>query len=262
MRITKGFLVFMCSVFFLMSCKSIKTVIGSTTADASLSTTSVIAAHTAAFPKFNTLASRALVVYEDGKKEQSIAISLRMEKDRAIWIKAAVLGVTIAKALITPEKVSYYETLGNTYFEGDYSLLSDFLGAELNFDKAQSILLGQSIFDLDKKKYDALVKDNKYYLNPKSMPIDFLHHLVFNPDTYKVHTTTIGQPMDNRNFKVTYGPYQQIEESYYPTLATIVSQEEDKKVVVSIKYRKIDVNASVSFPFKIPEGYQKIELVP
>jgi len=263
MYFIKRVLIFICCFILLISCKSVKTVSGSNTADLSVSTSSIIASHQAASATFKTLASRALVVYKDEKKEQSITVSLRMEKDNIIWIKAAILGVTIAKVLITPEKVSYYETLGNTYFEGDYKLISDFLGTELNFSKAQAILLGQSIFDLNQKKYVSSVKNKKYHISPKLMPTGFPHQLILNPDTYKVYHTLIEQPKEARRFELTYGPYQEIEGSYYPTVATIISKEnKERQSQVSIKYKKIDINAVANFPFKIPEGYKKIELLP
>ena len=104
-----------------------------------MSSKDIIKTHDAAVPDFLTLAARMHVVYENEKKHQSITVSLRMEKDEKIWIKASLLGITMAKVLITPETVSYYETISNTYFDGDFRLLSDWLGTEIDFEKAQSI---------------------------------------------------------------------------------------------------------------------------
>ncbi|MDX1783782.1 MAG: DUF4292 domain-containing protein, partial [Aequorivita vladivostokensis] len=48
----------------------------------------IIAAHKAAAPDFKTLAGRVQLVYETEEKLQSITVSLRMEKDKNIWVKA------------------------------------------------------------------------------------------------------------------------------------------------------------------------------
>ena len=37
-------------------------------------------------------------------------------------------GIPMAKALITPTRVSYYEKINNTYFDGDYSILTKMIG--------------------------------------------------------------------------------------------------------------------------------------
>ena len=55
-----------------------------------------------------------------------------MEKDKVIWLSAP-LG--IARMMITPDQVAFYNKRDNTYFDGDYSLLSDFVGFDLDFLK-------------------------------------------------------------------------------------------------------------------------------
>ena len=139
------------------SCKTGSTVKGSKKANSSFSSKDIIQIHQKASPDFGTLASRIHVSYEDEKKSQSVTVSLRMEKDKKIWIKASLIGITLAKVLITPESVSCYETVSNTYFEGNFELLSKWLGTEIDFQKAQSILLGQSIFDLKTTSYSSKV---------------------------------------------------------------------------------------------------------
>jgi hypothetical protein len=39
----------------------------------------------------------------------------------------------MAKASITPTSVSYYEKIKGTYFEGDFSALSQWLGTDLDY---------------------------------------------------------------------------------------------------------------------------------
>jgi hypothetical protein len=245
--------------FALNGCKGTKSVVVGE-ANNSLSMQKVITSHNGASPNFNTLASRVQVVYEDNKKQQSITVSLRMEKDKTIWLKASVLGITLAKAIITPDRVSYYETISNTYFDGDFSLLSDWLSTDLDFEKTQAILLGQSIFSLDDSKYKVDVVNNQYKIQPKKQPINFIHSLFLNPATFKVITGSVSQPSDNRLLSIRYSDYQFVEGSYYPSDILIDASEKDEKTKISVTYKNIDVNAPVSFPFEIPQGYDQIQL--
>lgn len=219
----------------------------------------IIQTHQAATPQFETLASRVLVTYEDEKKLQSMTVSLRMEKDKRIWIKASLLGITVAKVLITPERVSYYEKVSNTYFDGDFSLLSEWLGTDIDFQKAQAILLGQSIFSLD-KSYTSTVVQNTYRLLPKRQPPNFIHTVFLNPENFKVVSGTLSQPAEKRNLRIKYGEYQQLGGSYYPSDITINSSDPYGMTKIAVTYRKIDLNVNVSFPFEIPEGYDEIQL--
>ncbi len=220
----------------------------------------VIASHKAALPDFKTLAGRMQLVYETDEKLQSITVSLRMEKDKNIWIKASILGITIAKVLITPTRVSYYETIGKTYFEGDFALLGEWLGTPINFQQTQNLLLGQSIFTLNPSEYKIEIFQNKFKLLPKQQPQNFIHSLFLNPDNFKIATETLSQPNDERLLSIRYGDYQKLDGQFYPQTIMINTSEKGEATKIEINYRKIDLNVDVSFPFDIPQGYEEIQL--
>ncbi|MDX1461475.1 MAG: DUF4292 domain-containing protein [Marinirhabdus sp.] len=241
----------------LVACKGTKNVTGNAK-DISLKNLS--AAHLQASPDFNTLAARVFVVYEDDEKQQSITISLRMEKDKTIWMKASILGITLAKAKITTDRVQYYETVSNTYFDGDFSLLSDWLGTTIDFQKAQNILLGQSIFNLEALPYTVEPIDDKYKLQPETQPFNFIHSLLLNANNFKIASETLSQPNSNRILTIRYDDYQQIEEELYPSGVQVLASENQSTTKIELTYRKIEPNVSISFPFSIPEGYTEIQL--
>lgn len=115
---------------------------------------SVIQKHYQNEADFKTVMGKLRAVYQDDERTQSVNLSFRMEKDKAIWMSASILGFPVAKAYITPERVSYYEKVTQTYFDGDFSLVSDFVGTPLDFEKLQNLLIGQAIYDLRNEKYD------------------------------------------------------------------------------------------------------------
>lgn len=220
----------------------------------------VINSHKAASPDFKTLAGRMKLVYETDEKMQSITVSLRMEKDKNIWIKASILGITISKVLITPTRVSYYESIGRTYFEGDFALLGEWLGTPINFQQTQNLLLGQSIFTLNPAEYTTEVFQNKFKLRPKQQPQNFIHSLFLNPENFKIASETLSQPNDERLLSIRYGDYQELEGQFYPQDIMIHTSEKGSTTKIEINYKKIDLNMNVSFPFDIPQGYEEIQL--
>tara|TARA_B110000208_G_scaffold117600_1_gene144041 strand:+ start:93 stop:869 length:777 start_codon:yes stop_codon:yes gene_type:complete len=251
--------VFLFISLFITSCSGGKMIVGSDTANLSMSSKDIIKTHSEAQPDFSTIAARMNVKFESGNDMQSLTVSLRMEKDQKIWIKASILGITLAKIYITPESVSYYESITNTYFDGDFSLLSNWLGTDINFEKAQGILLGQSIFELD-AKYISNVVDNKYRLQPKMQLHDFIHSLLVHPDNFKIASESLSKPTDNRMFTINYENYQRIEGSYYPSAFKIIATQKEKIIKIVVNYKKIDYNVSIRFPFNIPNGYEEIQI--
>ncbi len=102
--------------------------------------TKILKSHNTAAIEFKTLQSRLGVKYQDKNQSQSITVDLRMEKGKQIWMSTRIAGFTLAKVYITPDRVQFYEKLQKRSFDGDFQLISDFLGEELNFEQLENLL--------------------------------------------------------------------------------------------------------------------------
>ena len=136
-------------IVFLIGCKS-KQAVATAAANENTEVSKVIKGHYTNDFDFKTLNIRANARYEDEKQSHSMNADIRIKKDEIIWINIKFFGIPMAKAIITPTKVSYYEKLNGTYFEGDFSMLSNWLGTDLDFNKVQNLFLGKAIDDLTK----------------------------------------------------------------------------------------------------------------
>lgn len=258
MKIRSIFFLLLFSLFFISCGTSKKAVSGDL--DASMNAKSIIDLHNAKEPAFTTLASRMQVNYDDGEKSQSVTVALRMQKDETIWISASILGITLSKMLITKDHVRYYETIGKTYFDGDFSLLSQWLGVTIDFEMAQNILLGQAVFDLTKNKYTASIFGSNYRLSPEKQSKIFQHIFLIQPSTFKMASQQVMQPSEQRILTVDYDSYQEAGPYLFPKSLKITAIELEKQTRITLDFRNIDVNAQVSFPFRIPNGYEEIHL--
>lgn len=234
-----------------------KKVIGDGTASEKMSAKNVIRQHYLSQLDFKTLAGKLKIDYSDGDSEQSFSLSLRMEKDKVIWISAP-LG--IVKAYITPKKVSFYNKLDNEYFDGDFSFLSNLLGTELDFEKVQNLLLGQALFDLRDEGYTAVVSEENYELKPKNPGTLFKTLFQIEPKNFKMASQQLSQPLRKRVLDINYENYQKINKWILPNEINIVAIEEDKRNLIDIEYRNIEFDEAVRFPYKIPDGYKEILL--
>jgi len=245
-------------LLILVGCKSAK--VGTATNVKKLSAEKVIANHYNSSFNFETLNARLKVKYDDGKQSFSPSVTLRVKKDKTIWLSAKMLGISLAKVLITPEKVSYYEKINNTYFDGDFAMLSKWLGTDLDYHKVQQLLLGQTLFDLRKDKYKNTIADQKYVLKPKKDLELFEKLLLFHPATFKIFSQQIKQPKENRELFIDYSAYQKIGNQEFPKEIQIKALQEDQKTRINIDYKTVDYNVKVGFPFKIPSGYKEVTL--
>ena len=182
------------------SCNASKTVTSSATADSSIKTKQVVNAVNTAETEFKTLVGKLKIETINGDKSQSTSVSFRMEKDKTIWISK--LG--LVKAIITQDRVAFYNKLDGTYFDGDFSYLSNLVGTELDFFKVQNILLGQPILALDAKTYNSSVADNSYILSPKQQLELYEIFFLINPSHFKTNSQQISQTKEKRFLQIDY----------------------------------------------------------
>ncbi|NHF59133.1 DUF4292 domain-containing protein [Flavobacteriaceae bacterium TP-CH-4] len=243
-------------ILFLTSCKTTKVASGGEIDDR-LTAKAIIREHYQNHLQFKTISGKLKIEYSDGESTQSIPLSLRMEKDKAIWISAP-LG--IVKAYITPGRVSFYNKLQNEYFDGDFSYLSNLLGTELDFEQVQNLLLGQAILDLKDGKYDAEVADDTYQLKPKKVAELFKILFQIEPNNFKIATQQLSQPLKKRLLQINYKNYQKIDKWILPNEIAIAAIDGDIRNTIDIEYRNIQFDQALNFPYKIPKGFKEIVL--
>jgi outer membrane biogenesis lipoprotein LolB len=240
---------------FLVNCKSAKSVIASGEASNNLSAKQVIKQHQKNDADFKTMQSRVRIDLIQGDKEQGFTFSFRMEKDKVIWLSAP-LG--LARLMITPEKVQFYNKQGNEYFDGDYALLSDFVGIDLDFDKVQNILLGQAIFNLKDQPHKVSVNENSYVLQPKDQSALLELFYLINPSHFKMDSLQLTQQLKRRILQVDYKSYQNVEKEVLPLDVKIIAVDDTEEVAINMEFKSVSLNEEVRFPFKIPAGYKEI----
>ena len=187
----------------------------------------------------------------------SVNVSLRLKKDNVIWMSISKF-ISIGKLKITPDRVQFYNKLSKEYFDGDFSLLSNFLGTEVTFNQVQNILVGDAVYELNAKDYHIEAKDEFYVFTPKTQ--DRLFDIIFMlyASNFKLAKQQIQQ--QNKQLKIAYPSYQNIDHTYFPKEILVKSQDDKNVNTVNIEYKSVTFNEKLSFPFSIPKGYKEIKL--
>ena len=240
----------------LFNCKSAKTVIAGE-ANYNLSSRQLIKENSKKRPDYKTLKSTLKITYNDGKKSQTHSVSFRGKKDEALWMSATF---SVVKALVTPEKVSFYNKLDKTYFEGDYAYLSDLLGTALDFQKVQNLLLGETIFNLKDGNYKLSVEDSVYILKPKKQRDLFEIFFLLDPALFKVKSQQISQPKELRHLQIDYLTHQKVDDQILPGKVQVIALEKDEELIIGLEFKNVTLNEELRFPFKIPSGYKELKL--
>lgn len=243
-------------LFVLSSCKT-KAVLVEGKAKETLSSEQIVASHYNYKRDFNTLYIKSDAHYEDDKQSQKVNAEIRIKKDEMILISIRFLGITMAKALITPTEVKYYEKINNNFFQGDFTTLSRWLGSDLDYSKVQNILVGEAFDDLNKGKYTARIVDQMFSLKD-STDLNTTKEYFFESDKYLIKKQQITQKDQQRTLQIMYPNYADFNQILMPTNIIIDAVQAKGKTNISIDYNSISFNEDLSFPYKVPEGYEQI----
>ncbi len=117
-------------VCLVFGCKSTQTLSSKSGLNPKLKAKQIIKAHNKQKADFLTLQSRLKIELIEGEKAQTHTVTLRMERDKVIWVNAFL---NMVRLKITPQKVQMYNKLDRTYFDGDFTLIKRFFRCRIEF---------------------------------------------------------------------------------------------------------------------------------
>jgi len=207
--------------------------------------------------RFKTFQAKVKIDFTQNQRTDGYTVNLRIEKNKVIWINAT-LG--LARAMITPDKVRFYNKLDSQYFDGDYALLSDLLGIELDYKKVESLLLGETMFNLKDGKYALSTQENSYVLQPQDQKALLEIFFLLNPSHFKIDSQQLYQPSKRRILEIDYKSYQEVSKQILPENLKIIAVEDTDEVTIEMEYKSVTLNEDLRFPFSIPSGFKEIIL--
>jgi len=237
-----------------LSCKSLKSNSGSGLKEKSARV--VINRYEDNFADFKTANGTMKAKYEAEGDSQSITISYRIEKDKAIWMSAKLMGLlTVAKVYITPDRFVYYEKINKTYFDGDFSMAEEFLGVDVNFQNLQNLLIGKPMFDLEKKQ---MLFDEDTYVFLQNIKNILAYSASIDGRQFEMKSQSL-RNQNNESLVIDYERFQVINQKKFPSKIRMTAQNGDEKVRIDLDYRSVSFDEELSFPFSIPNNYELLE---
>lgn len=206
---------------------------------------------------FNTLALKGKANLDVNGEENNVAMNIRIQKDKKIWVIVTAAGgiIEVARAVITPDSLLLLNKLQKTYTKKPFSYIYQFTNKQINFGLLQAVLSGNTIPDLMTVKSNLIQKDGIWVLNGTNG--DLAYQSLFNT-LLKVSETTLNDAKSAQAFKVIYGNYTPTNNALFPSSLKINTMSGAKKINMEIEFTKIETNIPVEFPFSVPKNYELI----
>lgn len=203
---------------------------------------------------FNTLQINADISFKNNRLKENVTADIRIEKDKNILISLKKFGITGAKIFITPTRVSYYEIVNGSHYDGDFDFISRFLGTDLDFNQIQNLLLGTAVYDLAEEPLTTKVEDGVYKLYKETNNLN----IVFILDGLaRMKQEVINQKGSQDKLIIDYLAYQTKDDVLLPN-NLLIRAIQNGETNINVNYKKVEINPEISFPYKIPNGSKAI----
>ena len=241
----------------LSSCKSAKVGEGGV---ALMPARAIVKKNEEASFKRESLKASMAIKFKGKEDMPNINAAMRMVKDSVIWINFTKLGFPVAKLMITKNEVLFYEKVTKTSFQGDFKLISSWMGTEFDFDKVQNLLLGEPLLDLREERLQAKIENDKYKLLSKKNNREFEFYMKIDPLHFKIAEEGVQHRQKDQNFTILYKNFTKIDESLFPEGFMITAADRGQLTRIEVNYKNVQFDDPMRFPFKMPVGYRNIEL--
>lgn len=245
-------------ILLCFSCKTKKNMIDENAIAKEISAKKAAKKHIAAEFDKKSIDAKLKVNFDNEKTKQSLTVQLKMIKDEVIYLKGTKF-ITVFKAKITPTSVSYYSPLAKNYFSGDFSMIKELLGVEINFEQLQNLFLGQSLGNLKEDKYDIEIVDNSYILTPEQQNKLFDIFYAINPSHFKLDKQFLVDADKKMRLDIIYPSYNLKGKTVFPNQINIIAKSEKRTTSIELEYKSVDFNTDASMSFDIPNGYKRLE---
>ncbi len=224
--------------------------------------------------EFEAISAKASVTFDDGKKT-SFKTHLRIQKDSAIWISVTpLLGIEMARVLITQDSVMLINRASSEYFLGDFDYINKLFGADLDYQMIEALLIGNSLdFEMNDKVHSSVDREKDLYFvstekkrkvrkdikKDKDKIKEQVQALWLSPQTFKINELLLSSPHSDNSLSGTYANYKIVENEQTAPYNLHFILTSKKSVVIDISYNKISMTNSLTFPFNIPDKYVEIK---
>ncbi|QEC51030.1 uncharacterized protein DUF4292 [Anseongella ginsenosidimutans] len=207
--------------------------------------------------EFSWLAARGKAEIADGNRNYQVSLNLRMQKDKVIWASVtAILGLEVARAMITPDSIKFFNRLERTYVSQDLDYLREHVHPGISFALLESALTGNSPRYLMESKGQLWEMPGGYRLEGVEELFSYL--LRFNQD-YKVEKISIREKASGGNFNVDYHNFENRSGKWIPRSVSFTSDASEKELSIHLTYDTFSLNEPQDFPFTVPGRYKRMQ---
>lgn len=216
-------------------------------------TVSAMAEKEAVFDFFSTRFSGNVNIDNDN---YSVSGTIRIKKDSAIYISVSpILGIELARLLVTPDSVHFVNRMEGTYFEGDVEFLNSLLNTRMDFHMLQALLVGNDFSRFSAENFELSQEREKLLLKGRG---SVQQNILLDPASYKIMENHVYDQQANISIRAAYNRHQDLDGQELPQELVLTLTEGNTRSELSVRYNRSSINQPQSITFSVPDRYTPI----
>jgi hypothetical protein len=204
---------------------------------------------------FNTFSGRAKTKLNIDGKENDVTLNVRILQGKKIWVSiTALLGIEVARALITPDSILVVNRLQGVYLKKPFSFIHTYAGKQANYQTVQSLLVGNAINELLKE--DSKIETAANGNTTLTGNLQGLAYSLLVGADFKVSRTSFANTAARQSLQVVNSQFIQADNRIIPSQINITSNVQNKSIQAELQYNRTQFNQPLDFPFSIPERFE------
>ena len=204
---------------------------------------------------FGFYQARAKASYKDDKQSVDLDLNIMMEKDRYIWMSVtALLGIEVARVLITPDSVKILDRLHRKCILTDFNYIQRMSNVPLRLQNLQNMVIGNTLFSnsVQKREVDTIMGVLAVYTAFGTQK----QNTFYSPQ-FKAQRTTVAERDQSREMKISYSQFSHFNTNSYPS-AIDINIRAEKNLSCTFELSNFVFEKKREAQFTIPSGYEVV----
>src|SRR5690606_6130374 len=160
--------------------------------------------------------------------------------------------------MIRPDSLILMDKLKHTVTRRPISFLESIAKMPITFKDMQNIILGNPLFtkgEISSYRHSG----NKWYAALQGQVFKSFLAVVASPHKMILRNNKIEQELDglSRSCELSYSDYQKTD-AFQMAMSRRIRLQDKKTTDITLEFKDLDFNQSLSFPFSIPKNYNEL----
>lgn len=206
---------------------------------------------------YSSFSGRAKTKLNINKSSHNATLNLRIKHKEAIWISVtAILGIEVARILITPDRIQIMNRLQNQYIDKPFDYLYQFTSNEFTFNEIEDLLVGNIMSFVLTPEISAFGATSGFELQGQHKDLDFSMVISNN---YTLETAKFSQTSIQQKLVSNYGDFQEVSEQHIPRSIQLLIDAPKLALDAVMNYNNVNLNSELEFPFQVPTSYKQVD---